>query len=165
MPKTQIQIANNIRYIFLFLFTTNCLSQSLNEIKKKDTVYVYFEKSLELEKKYKGIGGNSKFYENHLFYSFGYDPYNTIIFTYNDYINFNSYEKGIKTDVKTVKKKFLRKNKNIILDIDFFIKNGFKETFFDALYGKTVYIIDKEDTKKGKIKLKQVTVMSNYIEE
>lgn len=53
----------------------------------------------------------------------------------------------------------------MILDIDFFLKNGFKETFFTALYGKIIYLIDKEDTKKGKIKLKQVSVMSNYIEE
>ena len=59
----------------------------------------------------------------------------------------------------------IKKNKEIILDINFFLKNGFKETFNAALYGKTIYIIDEEEIKKRKIKLKQVSVMSNYIEE
>lgn len=165
MQVTQTQIANKYKVLFLLLFTLNGFSQTIETISKVDTVYIYFKNNSIQEERKKIIGGNSKFYKNHLSYSFGYDPHNTIIFNYNDYMSFDLYEKDIKNDVKIVKKRFLKKNKNIILDIDFFLKNGFKETFFAALYGKIVYLIDKEDTKKGKIKLKQVSVMSNYIEE
>ena len=50
---------------------------------------------------------------------------------------------GIKNDERIEKKSFLKKNKDIILDVDFFEENGFNKTFF-ALYKKTIYLIDKE---------------------
>ncbi|UOX33692.1 hypothetical protein LXD69_16865 [Flavobacterium sediminilitoris] len=148
----------------LILFSNKCISQSFSELKKTDTVYIYFKNDSEFEKRYKSIGGESKFYENHLFYSFVLDSVSTIIFTYNDYMNSDDYEKGIKTDFKIFKKSFLRRNKDIILDIDFFLKNGFKETYMNALHGKIIYLIDSSEIKNRKIKIKQVKVISNYLE-
>jgi len=148
----------------LFIFCFKSYSQNIEELKKVDTIYIYFKNNSIHERK--DIYDKMKVKRlNKISYVFTTDFYNTIFFNSSEYKDSDSYINGIKNDVKILKKKFLRKNKNIILDIDFFIKNGFKQTFFAALYGKTVYIIDRGDTKKGKVKLKQVSVMSNYIEE
>lgn len=74
-------------------------------------------------------------------------------------------DKGIENDIKTVKKSFLKDNKDKILDVNFFLKNGFKQTFF-SIYGKVIYLIDKDEIKNGKMILKQVEMMNHtYIEE
>jgi hypothetical protein len=156
---------NKITQTLFILISLNCFSQKVERIKQSDTIYIYFKNESKFEKKYKGIESKSKFYENHLFYSFGVDSYNTLIFTYNDYMDSDKYSDGVKTDIKILKKNFLRKNKNLILDIDFFLKNGFKETFNTILYGKIIYLIDASEIKNRMLKAKQVDVMSNYIEE
>lgn len=167
-PKTQTLIVNKLKLFFFLLLSLNCFTQTFEEIKKTDTIYILFKNKTEYEKKgvYPLNAKIGKVLANRIDYTFAIDNfYNVIVFIYSDYIDYDSYKKGIKSDVKIVRKSFLRKNKKALLDIDFFLKNGFKETFFAALYGKTVYLIDKEEFKKGKIKLKQVSVMSNYIEE
>jgi hypothetical protein len=42
----------------------------------------------------------------------------------------------------------------------FFLRNGFKETFF-AIYGKVIYLIDEEEIIARKVKVKQVR-LDNY---
>ena len=63
-------------------------------------------------------------------------------------------------------KSFLKKNKEKIIDVNFFINNGFRETYY-ALLGKVVYIIDSKEIKGRKVKLKQLTRVDaqNYNEE
>lgn len=160
------QIVNKIKLIFLILlitFSLNSYSQSFEELKKMDTIYIYFKNSSDLEKK--EIYKNMKVERfNRICYKFSLDFYNTIFFNSSEYKDYDSYEKGIKNDVIIVKKSFLRKNKEKIIDIDFFIKNGFKETFF-LLYGKIIYLIDEEEIKNRKVLIKQVQMDSNYIEE
>lgn len=151
--------------VFLF-FSHSVFSQNLESLKELDTIYVCFNYGkYEYRSDYSKIEKKNEFWKDFKTYRFELNTSNSVTFNYNKYKDFDAFENNIKTDIKIVKKKFLRKNKNIILDIDFFIKNGFKETFFTALYGKTIYIIDKGEIKKGKVKLKQVSVMSNYIEE
>ncbi|WP_130733254.1 hypothetical protein [Flavobacterium sp. J27] len=82
---------------------------------------------------------------------------NTIIFISNTYKNRDDIRKGIKNDERIERKSFLKRNKNIILDYAFFERYGFKETFFE-IYKKTVYLIDKEEIKGRKIKVKQVDI-------
>jgi hypothetical protein len=167
MQNFQIKIVNKLRIIIalLMFFTLNLsLSQSINEIKKNDTVYIYFKKSTKNEIKEVYPANKIKMYDNRIDYIFSTDHHNTIFFLYSDYLNSNDYEKGIKTDVKTLKKSFIRRNKHRVIDIDFFLKNGFKETYMNALYGKIVYLIDSSENKSRKIKAKQVTIISNYHE-
>lgn len=164
-----LKTVTNMKYlkliIFLF-FSHSVFSQNLESLKELDTIYVCFNYGKhEYISDYSKIEKKNEFNENIKKYTYELNSKNTLTFIYNKYKDFDSYEKNIVTDIKIVKKKFLRKNKNIILSIDFFIENGFKETFFKALYGKVIYIIDKGEIKKGKVKLKQVSVMSNYIEE
>ena len=158
-----LRILKKIKLFFLFLIASNSFSQTLDEIKNLDTIYIYFKNSSDLEKKetYKNMKVE-RF--NRMCYKFSLDFYNTIFFNSSEYKDYDSYEKGIKNDVVIVKKSFLRKNKNKIIDIDFFQKNGFKETFF-LLYGKIIYLIDEEEIKNRKVLIKQVQMDSNYIEE
>lgn len=163
----QIQIVNRLRIVIssiLFFTLHQSFSQSINEIKKNDTVYIYFKNNTKYENKEVYPINKIKKFDNRIDYIFSTDNYNKIFFLYVDYLNSNDYEKGIKTDVKILKKSFLRRNKDIILDIDFFLKNGFKETYVNALYGKIVYLIDSSEIKNRKIKAKQVKVISNYLE-
>jgi hypothetical protein len=152
-------------FIIIFFAKNTIYCQSLEEIKKSDTVYIYFDKIKENTNKYKPFKSKSDFYKNILNYKFSTDSYNSIIFSSNTYKNFDDFERGIKNDERIEKKSFLKKNKDIILDIDFFIENGFKETFFE-IYKKTIYLIDKDDMKGRKIKIKQVEMMNfTYFEE
>ena len=167
MQYLQIQVVNRLKTtIFLLLFFTlyQSFSQSINEIKKNDTVYIYFKNNAKYETKEVYPTNDIKRFDNRIDYTFSTDNYNKIFFLYVDYLNSNNYEKGIKTDVKILKKSFLRRNKDIILDIDFFLKNGFKETYMNALHGKIIYLIDSYEIKNRKLKVKQVKVVSNYLE-
>ena len=149
-----------MKTILFFLFISiSSFSQNLESIKDLDTVYIYFnygkyEKYGHIKKK-ENI--SNKFRENYTTYAFSLDNYNIIYFYYNDYKDFDDYEKGIKADVKKVKKKFLKKNKEKILGIDFFINNGFDKVF-SILYTtqKKIYIIDSDEIKKRNIVLREV---------
>ena len=154
----KILIKTAFKLIILFL-TFPVFSQTLENIKKTDTVFIYYNKSV-FEKKIKPYKSKSNFINDILIYYFEQDAYNTILFQSGEYMDFNSFEDGKKSDVKIVRKSFLRKNKNKILDVDFFLRNGFKETFF-AIYGKVIYLIDEEEIIARKVKVKQVR-LDNY---
>ena len=108
-----LRILKKIKLFFLFLIASNSFSQTLDEIKNLDTIYIYFKNSSDLEKKetYKNMKVE-RF--NRMCYKFSLDFYNTIFFNSSEYKDYDSYEKGIKNDVVIVKKSFLRKNKNKI---------------------------------------------------
>jgi hypothetical protein len=163
--KTVNRMKVALLFCIIFFFKNTIYCQSLEEIKKTDTVFIYFDKIKGNTNKYKPFKGKSDFYKNILNYKFSTDSYNSIIFSSNTYENFDDFERGIKNDERIEKKSFLKKNKDIILDIDFFIENGFKETFFE-IYKKTIYLIDKDEIKGKKIKIKQVEMMNfTYFEE
>lgn len=146
---------NILIIIFLFI-KTSCFSQDIESIKKLDTVYIYFN-HMKYEK-YSNIGGtsNKRTIDSYVYQFYLNNDY-CVNFISTNYKDFDDLEKGIKTDVKTVKKKFLRKNKEKILDINFFIKNGFLETF-NAIYvpHKVIYLIDSREINGRKVLLKEV---------
>ncbi|WP_445457224.1 hypothetical protein [Flavobacterium sp. HNIBRBA15423] len=145
-------------FLFILSFKSSLFSQSFESIKRSDTIYVYFDKDKKKSNREKAITTEkSEFYENYLTYKFDPDPTNTILFISNKYKDRDDLKEGIKNDERIEKKSFLKKNKNIILDIDFFTKNGFLETYL-AIYKKTIYLIDKDEIKGRKIKVKQVDI-------
>ncbi len=155
-------IVNKLNFcllIFFIFFSKNIsFSQTLEEIKKNDTIYIYFDIDIKNTIKKNAVStGKSIFYENFITYEFNTNFMNTIIFISNTYKNRDDIRKGIKNDERIERKSFLKRNKNIILDYAFFERYGFKETFFE-IYKKTVYLIDKEEIKGRKIKVKQVDI-------
>ncbi|UOX33696.1 hypothetical protein LXD69_16885 [Flavobacterium sediminilitoris] len=164
MEEIHQKIASKIKKIVVFLFIlsfkSSLFSQSFESIKRSDTIYIYFDKDKKNSSREKAITTEkSEFYENYLTYKFDPDPTNTILFISNKYKNRDNIKKGIKNDERIERKSFLKKNKNIILDIDFFTKNGFLETYL-VIYKKIIYLIDKEEIKGRKIKVKQVEMMN-----
>ncbi|UOX33694.1 hypothetical protein LXD69_16875 [Flavobacterium sediminilitoris] len=162
MRKIHHKIANKTKIIlilFIILFFKGAIySQSLDEIKKTDTIYIYIDRNKKYSIREETFGNEkSEFYKNYIMYRFNPDPMNIISFSSNTYKNRDNIKKGIKNDERIEKKSFLKKNKDIILDYAFFEKNGFKEIFFE-IYKKTVYLIDKEEIKGRKIKVKQVDI-------
>ncbi|WP_445457227.1 hypothetical protein [Flavobacterium sp. HNIBRBA15423] len=162
MQEIHHKIANKTKIfiiLFIILFSKGIIySQSLDQIKNVDTVYIYFDKNKKHSiREDSSVNEKSEFYKNYVMYRFNPDPMNIISFASNTYKNFDDLRKGVKNDERLEKKSFLKKNKDIILDIDFFTENGFKKTFF-AIYEKVVYIIDKDDIKGSKIKVKQIDV-------
>ena len=149
------QINTILIILCILLFKIDLFSQSLEKIKESDTIYIF----MDLNKKYsirdKNFNKDSEYEKNRITYIFSIDHYNTVMFTSNTYKDRDSYREGIKNDERMEKKSFLKENKDIILDIDFFITNGFKKTFV-MLYKKTIYLIDKDEIKGRKIKVKQV---------
>lgn len=155
--------------LFILFFSLVSFSQNLEEIKKLDTIYIYFNYGV-----YEKNGTNIKidlskrdeFSKENVVYTFEIDDYNIIHLFFQKYKDFDDYGLGIKKDVKYVRKKFLKKNKEKIIDVNFFINNGFRETYY-ALFGKVVYIIDSKEIKGRKVKLKQLTRIDapNYTEE
>lgn len=155
----------------LVLLTHLCVnSQNLFEKIKNDTVYMFFD-HLKYQSFNKTVWHikdstmNNPF-EDYREYVFKIDGLNYISFRYSRYLDFDSFENGKKMDVQIVKKNFLKKNKDRIIDIDFMLNNGLRETFF-ALYDrkKKVYIIDSEEIKCRKVTLREVVMDSPYFIE
>jgi hypothetical protein len=155
--KTVYRMKVVLLFCIIFFFKNTIYCQSLESIKTADTIYIYFDKESKDVIKYSNANKHIEFYKNQIIYEFNPSSLNTIFLISNTYKNSDDVEKGIKNDERIEKKSFLKKNKNIILDIDFFTKYGFKETFF-ALFKKIIYIIDKDDMKGRKIKVKQVDI-------
>lgn len=160
MLELHQKISNKIKIILILfiIFISNGIvySQSIEKIKNVDTVYLFIDKIKKNVRVYPDPNRNkSVFLQNCIIYELNTNQKNTILFVSNTYKNTDDFEKGIKNDERIEKKTFLKKNKDIIIDVDFFAENGFKKTFF-ALYKKTIYVIDKDDIKGRKIKVKQV---------
>lgn len=105
MLKIQIQTANKLKILFFILVSLNSFSQSLNEIKDKDTIFIYFKNESKYEKK--EIYDQMKVKRfNRISYLFIKDNYNTIFFDSREFKDYDSYINGIKNDVKIMKKSF-----------------------------------------------------------
>ena len=159
MLELHQKISNKIKIILILfiIFLSNGIvySQSIEKIKNVDTVYIYFDKANKNTLKYYDGNKHVDFFKNCIYYQFNTNQLNTIVFISNIYKDTDNMRKGIKNDERIEKKSFLKKNKDIILDLDFFERNGFKNTF-NLLYKKTIYLIDKDEIKAKKVKVKQV---------
>ncbi|HLT54353.1 MAG TPA: hypothetical protein VKZ97_10690 [Flavobacteriaceae bacterium] len=77
-------------------------------------------------------------------------------FHYSQYINFDLADMGIFTQVFYFNKSFIKKNKDIIITEELIDKIGFQDFFKLISGGKQLFVIDKDEIKNNKIKLKQV---------
>ena len=158
LPKIVNKIKTIIILLILSVGNNIMYCQTLESIKGTDTVYIYFDSQLKHTSKERQVNTQkSVFYENYFTYRFNTNSMNTILFLSNTYKDYDDMREGIKNDERIEKKSFLKKNKDIILDYAFFERYGFKETFFE-IYKKTVYLIDKDEMKGRKIKVKQVDI-------
>jgi hypothetical protein len=140
-------------YILFFLtFFCKIVAQDLEKIKKADTIYIYFK-----EDKIKQI--------HHIETSRNQDKkYDNYFFDYsNEQIAFQFSNRTTLNNVRKENKKFLKKNKDIILNYDFIKKVGnlnIAEMIGSFYYAKkVVYVIDDNDIGCFKISLKEVSIV------
>lgn len=141
--KTQFIIA-------LLLFFSISSSQNIEKLKKADTIYIYFENDdLGNQIHHKNKTSNKELY---------YDTYFFIIEDLNS-IEFTHHYR-ISRERKYVKKSFLKKNKDLIVNYSFLKKIGKLKSinllFYESGKNKKLYIIEKNDIKRNKLLLKEV---------
>jgi hypothetical protein len=142
-----------ISYVLFFLtFFGKIAAQDLDKIKKVDTIYIYFK-----EDKIKQ--------NHHIESSRNKDKkYDTYIFDYsNEQFSFQFSNLKTFNNVKKANRKFLKKNKDIILNYDFIKKIGglYIAEMIGSFYNakKVVFVIDDNDISCFKISLKEVSIV------
>ena len=143
-------------FLIIFFCYSHSYAQDIEYIKKLDTVYVKFKKSVNQTKQ-----GSA----DYRFYTITLDKIQdegSLYFTKPDFKD-NSTETAKKYSPRIEKKSFLKKHKNDIVGIDFFQKYGIKKSTYDAFsVNSVIYIIDCDQRKKDKISLYRVLMSSSY---
>lgn len=135
----------NFSFIILFL-SFSIYSQDIDEIRKSDTLYIYFKKDLFKQM----VVPQNKSYADYFFIFGEYYKHNHIIF----------YHSALTPEQKTENKSFLREKKDIIINHNYltnmFSYENAKKLLFEK---KKIYLIDYDDMGWFSIKLKEVKVM------
>ncbi|WP_426483383.1 hypothetical protein [Flavobacterium sp. 2] len=134
--------------IALFIINLNIIHcQSLENLKKSDTVYILFDHGKNQE----------KFFEGSL------NPFYTFFFHNSIYKQFR-FKHLISENYESITKQnvFLKKEKNKIIDGNFFYEYNTTELldFFEKK--RVLYIIDTDDFKNNDIILKKVIFESTF---
>lgn len=142
----------NIFALITIIFFGKSFAQDLDKIKQADTIYIYFkeDKKNQIHDVITTLNEDKK-YDDYFFYF--QDRHRSFRFSNLQSLN----------NQKEVKKSFLKKNKNLILNYDYIEKIG--ELYIAEMIGfgyrskKVVYVIEDNEIKCSKINLKQVTIV------
>jgi len=153
------------KLLLILLFSCNLFAQDVDFLKSQDTVYIVFKTPKnEVSEKFKGFSINyiTSKYKSQYYIT---DSIRGHIFvqTENDH-NHDGKTKNIICN----RRKFLKKNQNKIITMDYIQQHGVAKVFIDILRGskkKTVYLIDKRSLKKRKILLKKAAIAAVGYEE
>lgn len=142
---------NKLVFFLIMLFYSKCFSQNLEQIKKADTIYVYFEYNKKNQRHNKEVTTNTKQKYEYYYYIFsGIPNYQSMTFLHH----YNS-----SPEERIEKKSFFKKNKDVVITFEFLTQFDLGEATQLIGNKKKVYLIDKKDFRCGKIKLKEVKVM------
>lgn len=147
------KLINQIVITLMLLFFNFNYSQNWDSIKKSSIVYIYFDHG-EFQK-IKDADVNNRLGEFKR-YEIKFDDNNYLDISDRAYYDYDSIEANEKMERKWVKKSFLKKNKNLIIDINFIKKYGLEKVYF-LIDTKKKYLIDKKEIIRNKILLKNVT--------
>lgn len=143
--------------IFLILIIPSILlSQNLDKIKEADTLYVYFKN--DNINQIKNLA-NSKFKSFNYVFVLDVEK----IKPRQSFSFFEDYRNSI-PETKWVRKSFLKKNKIIIVNYDFFKMVGFFEAEQLLLNKKKIFLIDFDSINFFKAKIIEVKIINrNYL--
>lgn len=148
-------------HLLLLVFTTNIYCQDISYIKTLDTIYVNFKEN-NFQTKVVLPLNDFNFQERR--YTINFEDFRTItpieglLFYFKEYPSYKRREMNNKADTRSVKKTFLRKNRNKTISLDFFKKYGIYKSTYEAFTNcKVIYIIDCDERKNAKIKIYEVT--------
>lgn len=137
----------------IILFCVHSFSQSLEEIKKSDTLYIRFEKGKNLEHMFGRNNKNEKISD--LFYFYLNKPYSYVMF---------SHAYNLNPERKLCDKSFWSKNNQQIIDYSFFQKYRLEEIVPILESKKKVYLIDNRRKSKNII-LNEVRIFSTILHD
>ena len=140
--------------LLICFYSVNSFCQKMDRIIDSDTIYIYFESSeiQSIKVANKHDLDPLKDIKN---YEIKFDKENFINISERKYLDLDRLDINKVSEKKIVSKKFLKENKDIIINIKFIKKMGLKEIYFKT-YGKVLYLIDKDEIKCGKLLLKEV---------
>jgi hypothetical protein len=141
-----------IHLYILLLIPCVLFSQDLKKIKVADTIYIYFKN--DNVNQIKSLN-NSKLKSFNYIFVFDLKD----IKTRQSFDLFDDYRTTI-PETKLVRKSFLKKNKNIIVDYDLLRKLGFFEAQRLLLNKKKLYLIDYDNIQCFKVKIIEVKIIS-----
>lgn len=134
------------------------VSKLMKKIKKSDTLYVYFKYGKNELKRMSGFVMPT---HRGTEYIFKFNDGHEFIFLKDKYLNLG-FDKEI-ADVKTKRKRFLRKNKGNILTIEILDNEKYLlASIYFMMRDRPIYLIDCKETHKRKITLRQITLFSDY---
>lgn len=140
--------------LILLVFNVN-YSQDWDSIVKSDRVYIYINHG-EYQKVKEPDINNIKLFDEIKNYEIRFNEENYINFSDRKYLDYDNAVLKKEMERKYVRKNFLNKNKDIIIDINFIKKYGLEKVYFLILYKKK-YIIDVMEFKRNKILIKETT--------
>ena len=146
-------------YIILIFNLISCSSTiELNKISNNETQFVFFEKSKTTYKSNVGFTKKDSIIYKHT-YSYEFNKKPALYLNYSDYQSFDdAISKVNKSIIFNVDNSFLRQNKNIIITKELMDKIGRAKSFEILLNAKTIFLIDKEEIKKNKILIREVSL-------
>ncbi|MBL0738945.1 hypothetical protein JI750_18770 [Flavobacterium sp. GN10] len=139
----------NFSFIILFL-SFSIYSQDIDEIRKSDTLYIYFKNDNVNQIRARNNVVNRDNYDYYFYFSIE----TTAVRQY--YVLFNHYL--ITPEVKWEKKSFLKEKKDLIVDYKFLKNLGYFKSEKLLLQKKNIYIIDHSNFCKSKVKLVEAKI-------
>lgn len=149
-----------LAHIFL-LITFYTYAQFDNELKKIDSIFVYFTENKN-QKIYSKVTIENSIELKYVTYKFFFDDGKNCNFTINQNFNFDSNGKKVFRTLK-LKKSFLKKNKHKIITYKNINEKGFTN-YINLLQEKKVYVIDEAEIK-GKCYIARGVVFSFVADE
>lgn len=149
------------KLFLLLLISTGCYSQDVDYIKSLDTVYIYFKEADTAKLK------NITFWKAQNQHEGNYRLADKNDSIKGRYMYIHTMERYVKNKENISRRKFLKKNKDKIIDFDFIDRHGVARTFLHILNvpGKPLYIIHEEEFRKKKMFLRRAFVgYSSYIQ-
>ena len=152
-------IRNNVICILILLFSINIYCQNYKSLKEKDTIYFYFDYSKQLEKRIMSINSMTK--DTTYFYTFKENnPKKRIQREFylfkSKYLSFDDMDIGKQSDIKTITRRFIRKNKSIVIYPKDLKGEKMEKIIKSRNLKIVVYLIDVAEKKKGKFIAREV---------
>ena len=145
----------------IFLVSFSAFAQFDYELKKTDSVFIYFSES-KVQKIYSKVNIENSIELKYVTYKFHFDDGKNCNFTINQLFNHDSNGNKVFKSYK-LKRSFLRKNKHKIITYDDINEKGFIN-YIDFLQERKVYIIDKAE-KKGRHYIARGVIFSFVADE
>ena len=143
--------------IIIFTLIVKIYSQQPN-IKAVDTLYISFKSDkFQVKSIYKGSSKSTYLFRQYHFY-FKHKNENNFTLYHDEFSTINNDNIFVKSDIKCVNKKYLKKRKKAIIGIKYFKEFGVCDSLYiHSIKPKVIYIIDCDEKKKKQVTLYEVS--------